>query len=115
MAVVVDHRDAVHLALDLIAPIGAMELRKCRRQSLERHLQFEADRHRRQRVLQVVQAWDADRQLTMRRHATATATVGGRLRSAHVRIFREPVRDHATRQARIARTCGSSMHATTAP
>jgi hypothetical protein len=63
MSVVVYHRDAIHLAAMLESPLRAGKLGEGRRDLVEWHMEFEADAHRRQRVLNRVTPRNAHAQL----------------------------------------------------
>ena len=76
MAVVVDHEDAVGLAADIEAPLRAAEILQSRGDAVEREAQLHADRHRRQRVQQVVPSGHGERQRAEGRQPGAPVSAG---------------------------------------
>ena len=88
MSVVVDDENAVRLAAHVEPPFDAAELRQPGRDAFERQSELQADRDRRQRVLQVVTARDVQRQRTERRAPRRTAAACASRRATTARTVK---------------------------
>ncbi len=87
MAVVVDHEDPVRLAADVEAPLRAAEVLEAGRDAIERQPQLHADRHRCQRVQQVVPSGHRERQRPERGHAVRRSPLAGAPAEPRARRF----------------------------
>ena len=94
VAVVVDDEDAARLAAHFEAPFGAAELSQPGRDLVERQVELEADRHRGERIGQVVATGHAQRErpeghwragtVRLRRMTRAVTDIGATVTSSAV-------------------------------